>query len=56
MKKECPECKGTGYFVLSKERILADPRHTSIECPKCNGTGKIMVGHPKNGGGKGGDK
>lgn len=38
---ECPECKGIGYFALSKERILADPCHTRIKCPRCNHTGKI---------------
>jgi len=38
---KCPECKGVGYFSLSKERILACPRYTSVNCHKCNGKGKI---------------
>lgn len=40
-EEECPNCKGAGGFLLSKERIAADPYHTKIICPKCDGTGKI---------------
>jgi len=40
-ERKCSKCKGKGFFPLSKERIIAYPRYTSIDCPICKGTGKI---------------